>query len=287
MQPFLGHQIGALLEVTRLTKRQADHRSSDRSASYLVLGPANVHCVLSNKDSLVWPSPVLDAAHADRYPVAAFSGASEMEVILVGVVLIVGWLIMSYRSDKRAMSLEVNRLGNEVQRIIVTYKEETYDERPVIENDYLLGFIAGYLSVQFAHLGLKPATVRAHDLIPRVLDSSRAGSFNQGRSDGFALYSKMDQLASLSEGQFIRANEHGTVNAALGLNKLKAELMSHHLVGSAFQIAANKEVDASYTAVSHVHMELLFNSYAPRTRRMIEERSKQIEGEEHIFPFGE
>lgn len=210
-----------------------------------------------------------------------------MEVILFIAVIGVGWLIMSYQSEKRAMASEVSRLASEVQRIIVAYKEQTGDDRPVIEINYLLGFLAGYLSLQFAHLGIKPATVRAHDLIPRVLDSSQAGSYNQGRSDGFALYFTMDQLATDHDAQFIRANDHGTANAALSINKLKAEFMSHHLVKTAFQIAADRGIAASYPSVSHVHMELLFNSYAPKSRSFLEQRGKQIEEEGYIFPFGD
>lgn len=210
-----------------------------------------------------------------------------MEWVFGGVLLLAVILFMSYRSDKRAMSIEADKLASEVREILFTYKNETGFEEPVLETHYLLGFLSGYVLVTLGKLGLEPRTIRAHDLVPNIFAQAGVGAFNKGQQSGLELFLKADQLALENDKQFLRGNENGIANAALKLNSLKAEVMSHHLVQSAFKIASERGADNSYETIAKVHRELLFSSYAPKSRRIIQEIAEAREADPTPFPFGD
>lgn len=210
-----------------------------------------------------------------------------MDWIIGGVVILGILLFMGYKSDKRALAIEVGRLASEVRDILSRYKSETWDERPVFEINYLLGFLGGFFGVRLQQLGLKPETIRTHDLFPKIFDQSAVGNFNGGHENGFEIFFKINELVANGDTQFINGNEHGVINAALRSNSLNAKAMSHHLVQSAFKISSQRGDNGSYEAISIVHMELLFNSYAPKSRRLILEIEKEREKDRTPFPFGD
>jgi hypothetical protein len=210
-----------------------------------------------------------------------------MEWIIAAFAVVVFWFIMSYRSDKRKMIKECEIIAREVETIILIYKDNTDDQRPVSDINYLIGFISGFVQCRFSLIGINAATVKAHDLVPLVLENSQAGKFHGGESSSASLYFRMGQLALSNDPQFLLASGHGVWNAGLRLNKLNAEMMEHHITVSAFEMAARRGIDVSTSTVSVVHLELLFNSYAPKSRQYINERMKQRDEEGYIFPFGE
>lgn len=205
--------------------------------------------------------------------------------IFGAVLLVAAYLLMGYRNEMRLIEVEIRRLASEIGHLWSQYQAATMDERPAIQISYFLGFSCGYMQMSLQELGLKPKTIRAHNLLPRTLTESGVGQRDDETSTGERLWLQMDSLALARDGAYIQGAEHGIMVVALANNKLKTEIVSSNLVQGAFQLARNRGHSHCYKKIANALTEILFDSFAPKGRRFVSMRAAQDEAGGCSFPF--